>query len=101
MSGPGHLDVEDLLGLARLLGAGPVGDVGLLEAAAWLHLLVRNHAFGDGTRRFAWLAAVVLLDLNGHTVDLDEDGVFEPVTATAQGHLDVEQLAQRLAPRPM
>jgi death on curing protein len=116
-----HLDVEDLLRLTRLLGAGPVRDVGLLEAArarprasvlgddayltaelkaaALLHSLVRNHALVDGNKRLAWLAAVVFLDLNGQTVDLDDDAAFELVMAAAEGDLDVEGVAQRIAIR--
>ncbi len=122
MSEHEHLDVEDLLRLTRLLGAGPVRDAGLLEAAcarprarvlgdeayptvelkaaALLHSLVRHHALIDGNERLAWLAAVVFLDLSGHTVDLDDDVAFELVMAAAEGHLDVEQVAQRLATRP-
>ena len=121
MSEHEHLDLEDLLRLTRLLGAGPVRDVGLLEAAcarprasvlgeeayptlglkaaAMLHSLVGNHALVDGNKRLAWLAAVVFLDLNGLTVDLDDDVAFELVMAAAEGHLDVEQIAQRLAIR--
>jgi death on curing protein len=117
-----HLDLEDLLRLTRVLRVGPVRDVGLLEAAcarpmasvlgdeayptlglkaaALLHSLVRNHALVDGNKRLAWLAAVVFLDLNGHTVDLDDDAAFELVMAAADGHLDVEQIAQRLVVRP-
>ena len=121
MSEHEHLDLEDLLRLTRLLGAGPVRDVGLLEAAcarprasvlgeeayptlglkaaALLHSLVGNHALVDGNKRLAWLAAVVFLDLNGLTVDLDDDVAFELVMAAAEGHVDVEQIAQRLAIR--
>ena len=121
MSEHEHLDLEDLLRLTRLLVAGPVRDVGLLEAAcarprasvlgeeayptlglkaaAMLHSLVGNHALVDGNKRLAWLAAVVFLDLNGLTVDLDDDVAFELVMAAAEGHLDVEQIAQRLAIR--
>ena len=77
-----YLDVEDLLGLTRLLGIGPVRDVGLLaaacarpevmvlgedayptvelKAAALLHSIVRNHALVDGNKRLAWLAAMVV-----------------------------------------
>jgi len=116
-----HLDVEDLLRLTRLLRVGPVRDVGLLEAAcarprarvlgdeayptlalkaaALLHSLVRNHALVDGNKRLAWLAAVIFLDLNGHTVDLDDDAAVELVMAAAEGQLDVEQIAARLAAR--
>ena len=65
--------IEDLLGLVRALGAGPVRDVGLLDAAcarprstvfgqdayaslehkaaALLHSSVRNHALVDGNKR--------------------------------------------------
>jgi len=34
---------------------------------------------------------------HGHTVDLDDDAVFELVMATAEGQLDVEPIAARLA----
>jgi death on curing protein len=117
-----YLDLEDLLRLTRLLRAGPVRDAGLLEAAcarprasvlgddayptlelktaALLHSLVRNHALADGNKRLAWLATVVFLDLNGHTVDLGDDSAFELVMAASEGHIDVEQIAQRLAIRP-
>lgn len=119
MSRPTFLSLEDLLGLVRALGAGPVRDVGLLDsaagrpgssafgedaypgidlkAAALLHSLVRNHALVDGNKRLAWLATVVFLDLNGHEVDLDDDAAFELVMDAAAGRLDVEQMAQRLA----
>jgi hypothetical protein len=33
-------------------------------------------------------------------VDLDDDAAFELVMAAAEGHIDVEQLAQRLVIRP-
>lgn len=116
-----HLDVEDLLGLVRALGIGPVRDVGLLDAAcarpratvfgeeaypslhlkaaALLHSLVGNHALADGNKRLGWLAAAVFLDLNGHAPRLDDDDAFELVMAVARGELDVEQIAARLAPR--
>ena len=118
MSELDHLDVEDLLHLTRVLQVGPVRDVGLLEAAcarprasvlgdeayptlelkaaALPHSLVANHALVDGNKRVAWLAAVVFCDLNGHKVDLDDEAAFELVMAAAEGHLDVEQIAQRL-----
>ncbi len=122
MSELDYLELEDLLRLTRMLRAGPVVDIGLLEAAcarpratalgedaypsldlkaaALLHSLVRNHALVDGNKRLAWLATVVFLDLNGYTVELDDDAAFELVMAAAEGQLDVEQIAQRLAIRP-
>ena len=117
-----YLDLEDLLRSTRLLQAGPVRDVGLLEAAcarprasalgdqayptlelkaaALLHSLVRNHALVDGNQQLAWLATAVFLDLNGYTVDLDDDAAFELVMAASEGQLDVEQIAQRLVTHP-
>lgn len=123
MSGPEYLELEDLLGLTRALGAGPVRDLGLLDAAcsrprsstfgedayltlalkaaALLHSIARNHALVDGNKRLAWLGAVVFLDLNGDEVAVSDDEAFELVTAVAQGDLDVEDIAAalRLAPR--
>jgi death on curing protein len=113
-----YLDLEDLLGMVRKLGAGPVHDIGLLDAAvarprssafgadaypglelkaaALLHSIVRNHALVDGNKRLAWLATVVFLDLNGKTVEIDDESAFELVMGAAEGSLDLEDIAARL-----
>lgn len=112
-----HLDLEDLLGLVRALGVGPVRDVGLLDAAcarpaatvfgddayplleqkagALLHSIVRGHPLVDGNERLGWLAATVLLDLNGRPLDLSDDAAFDLVMAVAEGRLDVDDIAAR------
>lgn len=116
-----YLDLEDLLGMVRRAGVGPVRDLGLLEsaaarprtsvfgedaypalehkAAALLHSLVRNHALIDGNKRLGWLATVVFLDLNGHTVELDDHEAFALVMAVAEGTLDVDGIVDRLLTR--
>ncbi len=113
-----YLDLEDLLGLVRTLGVGPVRDVGLLDsaagrprssafgedaypsldlkAAALLHSLARNHPLLDGNKRLAWLATVVFLDLNEQAPDLDDDAAFDLVMDAAQGTVEVEEIAKRL-----
>lgn len=113
-----YLDLEDVLGLVRLLGAGPVRDLGLLDsamarprssafgedayptvalkAAALLHSLARNHPLVDGNMRLAWLATVVFVDLNGLAPDLPDDEAFELVMAVATGELEVEEIAAAL-----
>ena len=118
MSDVEYLDLEDLLGMVQRLGAGPVRDVGLLDAAvarprssafgadaypslelkaaALLHSIVRTHALVDGNKRLAWLACVVFCDINGVTVMLDDDDAFSLVIAAAEGRLDVEEIATRL-----
>jgi death on curing protein len=109
------LELDDLVVLMRRLGAGPVRDVGLLEAAcarprasvygadayptlagkaaALLHSLVANHALVDGNKRLGWLATVVFLDLNGWDVTLDDEAAFRLVMAVAEGTLDVEAIS--------
>lgn len=118
MTGVEHLDLEDLLGLVRALGVGPVRDVGLLDSAAarprssafgvdayprldlrvaaLLHSIARNHALVDGNKRLAWLATVVFLDLNEQAPDLDDDAAFDLVVDAAQGTVEVEEIAARL-----
>lgn len=113
-----YLDLEDLLGMIRVLGVGPVRDLGLLEsalarprasafgedvyatidlkAAALLHSLARNHALVDGNKRLAWLAAVVFLDLNGRSVALSDDEAFELVVEVARGAIDAPAITARL-----
>jgi death on curing protein len=118
VSEPEYLDLEDLLALTRALGAGPVRDLGLLDAAvarprssvfgedayptlaskaaALLHSIARNHALVDGNKRLAWLAAVVFLDLNGHEVMLADDEAFDLVMGVAEGRFEVDAIASAL-----
>ena len=113
-----YLDLEDILGLIRTLGVGPVRDVGLLDsaaarprstafgedayptvtlkAAALLHSLANNHALVDGSKRIAWLATVVFLDLNDVVLDLSDDEAFHLVWEVASTSIDVEGIAAKL-----
>jgi death on curing protein len=118
-----YLDLDDLVDLVRVLDAGPVRDLGLLDsaagrprssafgadayptialkAAALLHSIARNHALVDGNKRLAWLAAVVFLDLNAPEPELTDDAAFDLVMAVASGDIEVAEIADRLAVRPV
>jgi len=109
------LELEDLVVLVRRLGAGPVRDVGLLEAAcarprasvfgadayptlagkaaALLHSIVANHALVDGNRQLGWLATVAFLDLNGRSVTIDDEAALRLVIDVAEGLLDADGIA--------
>lgn len=114
------LDLDDLVTLVRVLDAGPVRDIGLLDAAAsrprssvfgepayatldlqaaaLLHSIACNHALVDGNKRLAWLACNVFLDVNSHTTTLDDDAAFRLVMDVADGTLrDVVGIAARLS----
>jgi death-on-curing protein len=113
-----YLDLEDLLTLTRLLGAGPVRDVGLLDssaararssafgvdayptlelkAAALLHSICRNHALVDGNKRLALLATMTFLRVNGHRFAPSQVQAFDLVMGVAEGALDVPEIAERL-----
>jgi death-on-curing protein len=118
-----YLDVEDLLDIAGIiLGSPPkVRDYGLLssaaarpvtnvfgqeayptlaeKAAALLHSICANHAFIDGNKRLAWVAARVFVGLNTDIqppdVDADEAEAF--MLAVAAGAMtDVRDIAATL-----
>lgn len=111
------LTVEDLMALVEDLRVGPVRDVGLLEsavarprtslwggdaystvgskAAALLDSLVNSHALVDGSKRLGWLAAVVLLDLNGWWVEAPDDDAYNLVVV-ASGRADLDEAAASL-----
>ena len=116
-----HLDLEDLLDLARMLlgDPPPVRDAGLLAAAAarpqatvlgedaypdlWskaaalLDSVVNNHALVDGNKRLGWLATAVFLDLNGVDATVaSNDAVYDLVMDVASRRQDVADLAGRL-----
>jgi death-on-curing protein len=118
MSSFEYLGLEDLLHLVRILGVGPVRDVGLLDsaaarprssafgedaypsislkAAALLHSITNNHALVDGNRRLAWLATTVFLDLNGFQPELSDEEAFNLVWAVAASSIEFEAIALNL-----
>lgn len=113
-----YLTLEDVLGLVKVLGAGPVRDLGLLDsachrpqagffgreayptlagkAAALMHSLACNHALVDGNKRLALLATVVFLRVNGHRLDLTDDEAFDLTLSVAAGQLDADGIEKRL-----
>jgi death-on-curing protein len=118
VSGVEYLDLEDVMELVRVLGVGPVRDVGLLDsalnrpgssafgedayptialkAAALLHSVAKNHALVDGNKRLAWLCTVVFCDLNGMTPHISDDDAFQLVWDAASSEIDLEEIAERL-----
>ncbi len=118
MSDIEYVTLQDALALVRVLGIGPIQDVGLLDsaigrprssafgedayptlagkAAALLHSLTRNHPLIDGNKRLAWLATVVFVDLNGFEPGLSEDEAFSLVMRVAEGSMGVPEIALSL-----
>ena len=118
MSHVEYLELEDLVHLVRVLGVGPVRDVGLLDsavarprsrafgedayssvslkAAALLHSIGNNQALVDGNKRLAWLATTVFLDLNGLAPGLTDEEAFALVWEIASTALDVDAIALEL-----
>jgi death on curing protein len=113
-----YLDLEDALFFVRALDVGPVRDLGLLDsaiarprssafgvdayptieikAAALLHSLAGNHPLVDGSKRLAWLATVVFLELNGLAPELAGDEAFDVVWEVASGESDLAVISVRL-----
>ena len=113
------LTLDDLLIFTELLGAGPVRDPGLLDAAvarprsrvfgedayatletkaaALLHSVCRNHALVDGNKRLGLLATVTFLRANGVDFRLSNLEAFELVMRVAEGSADLDDIAEALA----
>jgi death on curing protein len=113
-----YLDLEDLVVMTRLLGAGPVRDIGLLDsavararssafgqdayptielkAAALIHSICSNHALVDGNKRLALVAGVSFLRLNGRRFTLSQEEAFDLIMGVAEGAADVVDIAASL-----
>ena len=63
-------------------------------AGAYLFHVCQAHAFLDGNKRTAVLAAVVFLDLNGYDLEADEDSFEELVLKLASHQIDKQQVIQ-------
>lgn len=112
------LSLEDLLSLVDDLEVGPVRDLGLLDAAAhrpttalWgreaypglaekaaalLESLVRTDPLVDGNKRLGWLATVVFLDLNDHSVEAPNEDAYGLVMGVAEGRRTIRDIARTL-----
>jgi death on curing protein len=77
-----YLDLEDLLALVRLLDAGPVRDIGLLDSAA---ARARATAFGRDACPTVELKAAALVH-----------SAFELIMRAAEGSADVPDIAASL-----
>jgi death-on-curing protein len=54
-------------------------------AAAYAFGLVKAHAFDDGNKRIAFLAAVIFLGLNGVDLVAEEEAMVQVMLALAAG----------------
>lgn len=97
-------------------GTDGVRDIGLLESAlaqptaafggAWLHSdvfemaaaylfhLVQNHPFIDGNKRVGLEAALLFLELNDLSIEVEDDKLIELVLSVAQGQTSKLEVSQ-------
>lgn len=59
--------------------------------------LIGNHPFLDGNKRTALAAVVVFYRLNGWVLEMEQGDAVDLALDIANGKLDVEALAKRLA----
>lgn len=62
-------------------------------AASYLFGLARNHAFVDGNKRIAWIAARLFLRLNGVVLEFGKEEAIRMVLSVAAGEMNEEQIA--------
>lgn len=75
--------------LARAENKAHYGDPAIEElAAAYLFGIARNHAFVDGNKRAAIVAAGAFLGINGYRVTADQGRLYEFVVSVAAGEID-------------
>jgi death-on-curing protein len=80
--------------LARAENKAAYGDPTVEElAAAYVFGIARNHAFVDGNKRTAIVAAGAFLLLNGNQLTADQGTVYEFVMGVAAGDIDEDGAA--------
>lgn len=97
--GSGGLRDEGLLesALARPLHLFTYGKPSIVElAAAYAVGIAKNHAFIDGNKRTAFLAAAVFLSRNGYRLTASEPDATVAMLGVADGSLTEAQFAQWL-----
>ncbi|ODT32097.1 MAG: death-on-curing family protein [Kaistia sp. SCN 65-12] len=80
--------------LARAENKAAYGEPTVHElAAAYLFGIARNHAFVDGNKRTAIVAAGAFLSINGYALTADNGTLYEFVMGIAAGEIDEEGAA--------
>ncbi|KTE21257.1 death-on-curing protein [Sphingopyxis sp. H050] len=62
-------------------------------AAAFAFGIARNHPFGDGNKRTAWVLARLFLAINGHNLRFEAQDAIDAMLALAAGTLSEAALA--------
>ncbi|MFT4219683.1 MAG: type II toxin-antitoxin system death-on-curing family toxin [Microbacterium sp.] len=83
---------------SAMFGVEAYPDLGR-KAAAMFSSLAQNHPFFDGNKRFAWVATLTFLELNGAVVDMPTGEAFELVLTVAQSAIGLDEIAAALAAR--
>ena len=83
------------VGRAQQTAFGEEAYKGLFEkVAALFHSLACNHAFLDGNKRTAVIAAIHMLNWNGYDLRAEQGEVVRYALGVAQHDIDLEKLAE-------
>lgn len=65
-----------------------------LKAAALISSLAQNHPLFDGNKRLSLYLTVAFIKINGYTLTMTNEEVFDLVIAVAQSRLELEEIAE-------
>jgi len=69
------------------------------KAAALMHALLFNHAFIDGNKRVAFVAADAFLRNNGYRLHCNQKSAYEFLIGAIESKMDVDNLARWICRR--
>ncbi|XPP27448.1 MAG: type II toxin-antitoxin system death-on-curing family toxin [Leucobacter sp.] len=67
-----------------------------LKAAALASSIAQNHALVDGNKRFTLLLTAAFIEINGCSLTLTNDEMFELILSIAQRQLEIDAIAEVL-----
>jgi len=78
------------------IGGEYVHDGLFAMAGAYLFHIASNHPFVDGNKRAGLLSALVFLDINGVTIGMASDALYELTMGVAEGRIEKPEVAAEL-----